>query len=145
LTITLLCPIIVLSASGDAEAACLADALADPGSAESYSAEGHRRIGALAVELARLRMVLSHAVTDLVGEVRRVIGVDAEVAAAGTGTRHLDRFADVVAAYAERPAASVGGLLAYLDAAAVVENGLAPAEVEAVPGRVQVLTVHEPG
>ena len=36
---------------------------------------------------------------------------------------------DVVAGYAERPNADVTGLLAYLDAAAAVENGLAPAEV----------------
>ena len=34
------------------------------------------------------------------------------------------------------------GLLAYLDAAAVVENGLAPAQVVVAQNRVQVLTVH---
>ncbi|MGI9125618.1 MAG: PD-(D/E)XK nuclease family protein, partial [Mycobacterium sp.] len=34
------------------------------------------------------------------------------------------------------------GLLAYLDVAAVAENGLAPAEVNVAAGRVQVLTVH---
>ena len=35
------------------------------------------------------------------------------------------------------------GLLAYLDAAEYVENGLAPAEVDAsAHDRVQVLTVH---
>src|SRR6202012_3051279 len=33
-------------------------------------------------------------------------------------------------------------LLAYLDAAAVVENGLAPAQIVVAPNRVQVLTVH---
>jgi DNA helicase II / ATP-dependent DNA helicase PcrA len=34
------------------------------------------------------------------------------------------------------------GLLAYLDAAAVVENGLAPAQIVVAQNRVQVLTVH---
>ena len=62
-----------------------------------------------------------------------MLGVDAEVLAArpageaGTGGEHLDRFADVVARYADRLGAEVAGLLAYLDAAAAVENGLAPA------------------
>ena len=60
----------------------------------------------------------------------------------GTGTEHLDRFADVVAGYTERANADVTGLLAYLDAAAIVENGLAPAEVGVAAGRVQILTVH---
>ena len=49
-----------------------------------------------------------------------------------TGAEHLDAFADVVAGYADRTSAtdaaaatSVPGLLAYLDAAEAVENGLA--------------------
>ena len=136
------------AAAADIEAASLADALADPGPAGAYSAEGYRRIGAVGAELARLRGYLAHPLTDLVAEVRRMLGVDAEVLAArpageaGTGGEHLDRFADVVARYAERPRADVAGLLAYLDAAAAVENGLAPAEIGVAPGRVQVLTVH---
>ncbi len=132
----------IIAAADDAEAACLADALADPGAPESYSPAGYRRIGALALELARLRALLSHPVADLVSEIRRVLGLDAEVVAAGGGTAHLDRFAEVVAGYAERPGAAVGGLLAYLDAAAAVENGLAPADVEVATDRVQILTVH---
>ncbi|MCX6480008.1 MAG: PD-(D/E)XK nuclease family protein, partial [Mycobacterium sp.] len=92
--------------------------------------------------LVRLRGFLAHPVTDLVAEVRRVLGVDAEVLAAGAGTEHLDRFADVVAGYTQHGVADAAGLLAYLDAAAVVEKGLAPAEVSVAPGRVQVLTVH---
>ena len=65
---------------------------------------------------------------------RRVLGVDTEARAARppsagwSGTEHLDRFADVVADYsAPRPGAAVSDLLAFLDAAMVVENGLAPA------------------
>ncbi len=127
------------AAAADVEAAALADALADPGPAGSYSAEGYRRIGACSAELARLRGCLAHPLTDLVAEVRRAIGVDAEALAArpagapGTGGEHLDRFADVVARYAERPGADAAGLLTYLDAAAAVENGLAPAEIGAGP------------
>ncbi len=136
------------AAAAAADTASLADALADPGPAANYSPLGYDRIVAAGAELARLRGYLAHPLTDLVAEVRRVLGVDAEVraarpaGAAGTGGEHLDRLADVVARYADRPGADPAGLLAYLDAAAVVENGLAPAEISVAPGRVQVLTVH---
>ncbi len=145
--------------ASDVDTPCLADALADPGGPGGYSAAGHRRIIALADELARLRSRLCYPLPDLVGEVRRVLGLDCEVRAAtmadgsaqqpGTGTEQLDAFADVVADYAERtcgsanPASgSLPGLLAYLDAAAVVENGLSPAPSAVAADRVQVLTVH---
>jgi DNA helicase II / ATP-dependent DNA helicase PcrA len=139
---------IVALAEPDADAPCLADAICDPGPTAAYSAEGHRRIVALGRELTGLRAHLGHSLPDLVAEVRRVIGVDTEVraaqppAAGWSGTEHLDAFADVVAEHAARPGASVTGLLAFLDAAAVVENGLAPAEVSVAHDRVQILTVH---
>ncbi|GAY17998.1 ATP-dependent DNA helicase [Mycobacterium sp. shizuoka-1] len=139
---------IIAVAAPDADTASLADALADPGPAAAYSPDGYRRITDLAGELARLRTLLGHPVTELVGEVRRTLGIDVEVRAARpvaggwAGAEHLDRLADVVAGYATRPGACVEGLLAFLDAAAVVENGLAPAEVSVATGRVQVLTVH---
>ncbi|OBI06044.1 ATP-dependent DNA helicase [Mycobacterium sp. E2462] len=149
---------IARAAGPDADAACLADAIADPGPPEGYSATGRRRITALAAELSALRGHLGHPLPDLVAEVRRTLGLDCEVrAAAGAagwaGTEHLDAFADVVAGYAERAgaagrvtdppaAASVAGLLAYLDAAETVENGLAPAPVAVARDRVQILTVH---
>jgi DNA helicase-2/ATP-dependent DNA helicase PcrA len=135
-----------------ADAVGLGDALSDPGQANGYSAEGYRRIAALAEELNMLRSHLGHPLPDLVAEVRRLLGVDCEVRAASpgngwTGTEQLDAFADVVNGYAERSSAadslgSVVGLLAYLDAATVVENGLAPAQVVVAHNRVQVLTVH---
>lgn len=140
------------SAGSQADAAGLADAIADPGPAQSYSAEGFRRIVKLAGELSTLRSHLGHPLPDLVAEVRRLLGVDCEVRAAApgsgwAGTEQLDAFADVVNGYADRSAgddsfASVVGLLAYLDAAEVVENGLAPAQVVVAQNRVQVLTVH---
>src|SRR5947209_15176934 len=130
---------IAQAAGSQADSASLADALADPGPAQGYSAEGYRRITALADELSLLRGHLGHPLPDLVAEVRRLLGVDCEVRAASpgngwAGTEQLDAFADVVNGYAERTSAagdslaSVVGLLAYLDAAAVVENGLAPAQ-----------------
>ena len=127
---------IVAQAAADADAACLADAICDPGPAEAYSAAGHSRIVALGRELTALRAHLTHPLPDLVAEVRRVLGIDAEVRAARpvasgwSGTEHLDAFADVVADFAARPGATMPSLLAYLDAAVQVENGLAPAEVD---------------
>ncbi len=145
----------------DADAPCLADAISDPGSPSGYSAAGYRRIAALADELTALRGHLAHPLPDLVAEVRRLLGVDCEVRAAQAadggesaragwgGTEQLDAFADVVAGYAERAAgfarlcpATPAGLLAYLDTAAVVENGLPPAPPVVTMDRVQVLTVH---
>ena len=139
---------IVAQAAADADAACLADAICDPGPAHAYSAAGHRRIVALGRELTALRAHLSHPLPDLVAEVRRVLGVDTEVRAARpvssgwSGTEHLDAFADVVADFAALPGATVPSLLAFLDAAEQVENGLAPAEVSVANDRVQILTVH---
>jgi DNA helicase-2/ATP-dependent DNA helicase PcrA len=140
---------IVAEAAPDADTACLADAISDPGAADGYSVEGHRRITALGRELTALRRHLAHPLPDLVAEVRRVLGVDAEARAARppsagwTGTEHLDAFADVVADYsAARTGARVSDLLAYLDAAMVVENGLAPAVATVAHDRVQILTVH---
>ena len=140
---------VVAQAAPDADTACLADAISDPGPADAYSPEGHRRIIALGHELTGLRAHLAHPLPELVAEVRRVLGVDAEARAARppsagwTGTEHLDRFADVVADYsAPRPGGAVSDLLAFFDAAMVVENGLAPAEVTVANDRVQILTVH---
>lgn len=147
---------IVAAAAPDADAACLADAICDPGAAEHYSAAGYQRIVALGRELTMLRAHLSHPLPELVAEVRRVAGLDAEARAARpvtsgwAGTEHLDAFCDLVADYAGRsgadhvgrPGSMVEGLLAYLDAATVVENGLAPAELAVSHDRVQILTVH---
>jgi DNA helicase II / ATP-dependent DNA helicase PcrA len=137
------------AAGPEADTAGLADAIADPGPAGDYSAAGYQRIAALAEELSMLRGHLGHPLPDLVAEVRRLLGVDCEVRAAlpaasgWAGTEQLDTFADVVSRYAEATtAASLGGLLAYLDAATVVENGLPPAQIVVAQNRVQVLTVH---
>ncbi|WP_046300044.1 ATP-dependent DNA helicase [Mycobacterium sp. UM_Kg27] len=141
---------IAATAGPDSETPCLADALADPGPAERYSAVGYRRILAVAEELTLLRGHLWHPLPDLVAEVRRVLGLDCEMLAAqpvvatAVGNEQLDAFADVVAGYAEGAGAraALPGLLGYLDAAAAVENGLAPAALAVAADRVQILTVH---
>ncbi|WKG05268.1 ATP-dependent helicase [Mycolicibacterium sp. HK-90] len=139
---------IVAQAAPDADSACLADAICDPGAAELYSPPGYQRIEALARELTMLRAHLSHPLPELVAEVRRVTGLDAEaraarpVGAGWTGTENLDTFCDLVADFAGRSGGSVLALLAYLDVASEVENGLAPAELTVSHDRVQVLTVH---
>ncbi len=144
---------IARAADPDADTACLADAISDPGAAGAYSTAGYERITALAAELRALRAHLGHSLPELVAEVRRVVGVDCEarakVPAGWASAEHLDAFADVVAAYAERAratdalgTASPAGLLAYLDVAEAVENGLAPAAPAVARDRVQVLTVH---
>ncbi|GLP76960.1 ATP-dependent DNA helicase [Mycobacterium antarcticum] len=139
---------IVATAGPDDDRACLADAICDPGRPDRYSPAGYQRIVALCRELTALRAQLHHPLPDLVGEIRWMLGIDAEVRAAQTvsagwcGTEHLDAFSDVVAEFAARPSASVAGLLAFLDAAMEVENGLAPAELTVSKERVQILTVH---
>ena len=140
---------IAQAAGPEADTAGLADAVADPGPPSDYSAAGYRRIVALAAELSLLRGHLAHPLPDFVAEVRRLLGVDCEVRAAlpdesgWRGSEQLDAFADVVSRYAEATTpASIVSLLAYLDAATVVENGLAPAQTVVAQNRVQVLTVH---
>lgn len=139
---------IAAQAAPDADTACLAEAVTDPGVPDRYSPTGYARIVALGRELTALRAHLSHPLPELVAEVRRALGVDTEVrarrpvSAGWSGTEHLDAFADVVADFASRPGAEVTGLLAYLDAAEEVENGLAPAETSVATDRVQILTIH---
>ena len=139
---------IIAQVAPDADAACLADAICDPGLAGAYSPDGHTRIVALGRELTALRAHLDSPLPDLVAEIRRLLGVDAEVRAAQpvsagwSGTEHLDAFGDVVADFSSRPGRTVSTLLAFLDAAEQVENGLAPAEITVAADRVQILTVH---
>lgn len=131
-----------------AERAGLADAIADPGPPDRYSAAGYRRVTALGRELAMLRERAAQPLTELVADVERTIGVGVEsqarraLAGSGAGREHLDAFAEVVAGFANDTGATLGGLLAFLTAAESVENGLEPGEVEVAPDRVQVLTVH---
>ena len=99
---------IVAQAAVDADSACLADAISDPGPEDRYSPQGYARIVSLSRELTSLRAHLAHPLPDLVAEVRRILGVDTEARAARPagsgwgGTEHLDAFGDVVADFASR-------------------------------------------
>ncbi|MFD2421968.1 ATP-dependent helicase [Amycolatopsis pigmentata] len=128
-----------------AEQTGLVDALDDPGEPGDYSEEGYRRIRALAAELSRLRARLDQSLPELVADVERTMRLDVESLArpGGAGRAHLDAFADVVADFAETaPDATLMSFVDYLSTAAHAEDGLAPGEVEVLPDRVQVLTVH---
>ncbi|MDF0528896.1 ATP-dependent DNA helicase [Tsukamurella sp. 8F] len=132
------------------DVAGLGDAIADPGPAQAYSTVGFDRIKSLDREVRHMRQRLGHPLPEVVAEAERVLGVSIEtriraarqVGARASGREHLDAFADVVVSYAERPNASLPGLLAFLTAAESIEGGLAPGDIEVATDRVQILTVH---
>ncbi|MGU3293638.1 ATP-dependent helicase [Williamsia sp. M5A3_1d] len=127
----------------------LGDAIADPGDKSQYSAEGYRRITEFAAMLDGLRRRLGQSLPDVVADVEATLGVGIETQIRArrmrgtiTGREHLDAFAEHVSAYAERSAATLPGLLAFLESAAAIEKGLEPGAVEIAEDRVQILTVH---
>jgi DNA helicase II / ATP-dependent DNA helicase PcrA len=126
----------------------LIDALDSLGPPAAYSAAGYLRLRALAAELRTLRARSGQPLPDLVADVERTLGLDVEVAArpdrqVATARAHLDRFQDEASEFAGgAEAAGLGAFLAYLDAAALREDGLQPGTVDVQPDRVQVLTAH---
>ncbi|PZS04519.1 MAG: DNA helicase UvrD [Pseudonocardiales bacterium] len=123
--------------------ASIIEALDNLGPPVRYSAEGLRRMRALAAELRGLRSRLSTPLPDLVADVERTIGVDVEVVAAGVERVHLDRFLDVAAEFTQdADVATLSAFLAYLTVAEDEERGLEPGSVVVDSARVQVLTVH---
>ena len=131
------------------DAAGLGDALVDPGRGERYTPAGYERIRAFGRELEGLRRRIGQPLPELVADVEQTIGVAVEaqlrarrMRGAITGREHLDAFAEYVASYAERPGATLPGLLGFLDAAETVEKGLEAGQVEVAEDRVQILTVH---
>ena len=112
------------------------------------SEEGHARLRRLGAELAGLRATGSVELADLVGEVEQALRLDIELAArpgqpAAAARAHLDAFAGVAAEFAEsveRP--TLGGFLAWLEAAEAHERGLEPGVVEVSSEAIQLLTVH---
>ncbi|GAA3541176.1 hypothetical protein GCM10022222_25960 [Amycolatopsis ultiminotia] len=128
-----------------AEQAGLIDAVDEPGAPERYSADGYRRIRRVAAELGALRRRLDQSLPELVADVERTMLLDVESLArpGSAGRAHLDAFAEVVTDYAETaPTATLLSFVDYLNTAAHAEDGLSPGEVQVVPDRVQVLTVH---
>ncbi|MBE7160259.1 MAG: ATP-dependent helicase [Williamsia herbipolensis] len=135
--------------SDSVDQAGLGDAIADPGEASRYSPTGHQRIVALGHMLDGLRRRIGQSLPDLVADVEATLGVAVETQVRArrmrgviTGREHLDAFAEHVATYAERPSATLSGLLAFLDSAATVEKGLEMGAVEIADDRVQILTMH---
>ncbi|HEY3737393.1 MAG TPA: ATP-dependent DNA helicase [Jatrophihabitans sp.] len=137
----------------------LLEALDDLGFEADYSPEGWRRLTALSRELGGLRRRLGVPLVELVAEVEAAIGVGIEVQARHdrerVGRVHLDRFLEEAAEFTStRSAESANGgsdgigvptlraFLAYLEAAEEEEYGLEAGEVEVLPERVQLITVH---
>ena len=137
------------------ERASIVEALDDLPAATWVGEEGQRigptaleRLHGLGATVRRLRSLTGLGLPELVGEAETALGLDIEVLARagwspGAARAHLDAFADVAATFsasADRP--TLGGLLAWLEAAVDEERGLDLGWVEARPDAVQVMTVH---
>lgn len=129
--------------SGAHDLAGLTDAVADLGEPERYSEEGLRRLHQLSSRLRYLRTYsLGKRLPDIFADIISVFGIRTEAIArpSTTGTVHLDRLAEEVAAYS---GAGLDGLLDYFDQARTHEDGLAPGNVAVRSDRVQILTAHK--
>ncbi len=137
------------------ERASIVEALDALPSVHWVGAEGERigstalaRLHGLGATVQRLRSLTGMGLPDLVAEAEVALGLDIEVLARpewspGAARAHLDAFADVASTFAssaERP--TLGGFLAWLDAAVDEERGLDLGWVEPRPDAVQVMTVH---
>jgi DNA helicase-2/ATP-dependent DNA helicase PcrA len=137
------------------ERASLVEALDDLPPAAWVGEDGQRvsgaalaRLDGLGAAVRRLRVLTGLGLPELVAEAEVALGLDIEVLARpgyspGAARAHLDAFADVaatIAASADRP--TLGGFLAWLEAAVDEERGLDLGWVEARPDAVQVMTVH---
>ncbi len=131
------------------EALVMLDGLDDGERAASgVSDTGLARLRELAAALAHLRRHSGLSLPELVDEAERALGLDIEILSRphfqpAAARAHLDAFADVAASFAnssDRP--TLGGFLAWLDAALEEERGLDRGQVEIAPDAVHVLTVH---
>ncbi len=106
------------------------------------------RLEGLGSAVRRLRALTGLGLPELVAEAETSLGLDIEVLARpgyspGAARAHLDAFADVAATFAaSADRATLGGFLAWLEAAVDEERGLDLGWVEARPDAVQVMTVH---
>ncbi|MEZ2190056.1 UvrD-helicase domain-containing protein [Corynebacterium sp. CCM 9204] len=141
----------VLPAGDDTTTAGLTDAVADLGEPERYSVEGLGRLRRLAAHLRYLRTrSLGYNLGEIFGDIERITGIRTEILARAdpgadgvTGTVHLDRFHEHVAAFVQIPGASLRSFLDHLSLAREQEDGLEPGEVRVNADRVQILTVHK--
>ncbi|HYN65608.1 MAG TPA: ATP-dependent DNA helicase [Ornithinibacter sp.] len=106
------------------------------------------RLAGLGAAVRRLRSLTGLGLAELAAEAEVALGLDIEVLARpgwtpGAARAHLDAFADVAATFAAAAdRASLGGFLAWLDAAVDEERGLDLGWIEARTDAVQVMTVH---
>ncbi len=137
------------------EQASIIEALDDLPSAAWVGVEGQsvspvaiRRLDGLAGAVRRLRSLTGLGLAELAAEAEVALGLDIEVLSRpgwspGAARAHLDAFADVAATFAaSADRATLGGFLAWLDAAVDEERGLDLGWIEARPDAVQVMTVH---
>lgn len=115
-------------------------------SKREFTAEGRERLAMLALELRGLRSKATISLTDLISDIERVIGLDIEIGALPIersiqARRHVDRFIGEAADFASSGGGPIA-FLAWLEAAAERERGLAVGEVEVREDAVQLLTVH---
>jgi DNA helicase-2/ATP-dependent DNA helicase PcrA len=137
------------------ERASIVEALDDLPPAAWVGDDGQRlspvaltRLAGLGGAVRRLRSLTGLGLPELVAEAEVALGLDIEVLARpgyspGAARAHLDAFADVAATFgASADRATLGGFLAWLEAAVDEERGLDLGWVEARPDAVQVMTVH---
>jgi DNA helicase-2/ATP-dependent DNA helicase PcrA len=142
-------------AAESSDRASIVEALDDLPQPHWRGAEGQRismtaleRLTALSHIIRSLRRLTGLPLAELAGEAERALGLDIEVLARPehtmtTARAPLDAFADVAATFsvsADRP--TLGGFLAWLDAAVEQERGLDAPTIESSVDAVQVLTVH---
>ena len=110
----------------------------------NFSEVGYQRLAAFASDLRRLRSRASAPITDLIVEIERYLGLEAEVMLRDGGThgrRHLDRFMDEAAKFV-RSGGSLSSFLQWLDVASEEEGGLKAGTPEVDASVVQILTIH---
>ncbi len=142
-------------APDSSEQASIVEALDDLPPAAWVGDDGQRlspsaleRLAGLGGTVRRLRTLTGLGLPELVAEAEVALGLDIEVLARpgyspGAARAHLDAFADVAATFgASADRSSLGGFLAWLEAAVDEERGLDLGWVEARPDAVQVMTVH---
>ena len=126
----------------------LARARASERARSGLSAAALHRLLELAEAVGAVRAATGVGLADLVSQAERALGLDIEVLARpdyppDVARAHLDAFTDVAADFAQsgdRP--TLGGFLAWLDAAIAEERGLDRGVLDVTPGAVHVLTVH---
>ena len=137
------------------EEASIVEALDDLPSPAWVGPEGQRvgvvalsRLRGLGDAVRRLRSLTGLGLPELTTEAEVALGLDLEVLSRpeyspGAARAHLDAFADVASTFASSAErATLGGFLAWLEAAVAEERGLDLGWIEARPDAVQVMTVH---